>query len=86
MFISTDWASDFKEACGEIRSDAILLESLLLRREEDFHSLIALTDDVFNQTFSLLLDYLAQHTEELYRLERKLEKTAESTQSSPSET
>lgn len=77
MFVSMEWVNDFKEACNDIRTDTILLEGLLLRRAEGFHSLISMTDEVFDRTLSQLLDYLAQHTAELYRLDRKLEKSAD---------
>ena len=63
-----NFLDDFRAACEDLIGDVVLLESLVLCREQGEHRQ---TPDQFALLVRRVTDYLSQHTDELLRLTNK---------------
>lgn len=70
--LNVKWVDDFWETSEALLQDVILLEAMALRLEREESCMLQTTAELREDTCMRLLNYLSQHADELFVLQRRL--------------
>lgn len=72
MEIPNEWLDSFYEVSQDLIQDVLLLEGMVLRMERTESYMTHVPQTALEGSFFRLMNYLSQHTEDLYLLDRQL--------------